>query len=259
MAEDERTVGVDGDEGTAVPTDGVPESAPATAPEPKAEPKPKPVNLDELEEFRRFKSQADRRDAEMRRQLEEAQRLLQEQQRREVERQQREYEARIRNAPDDYSRLEIEREYERQARALERQQLQQLQQELETIRGQQNIERAKREWTQQRLSEYRAELREAFGEDVEIPRAVLADIEAADHPTKVEAALTRFMREQQKAVLQKAKEETRRRERVDDVDVGAGAPRSPSSEEREQWEKATRSNDLIGAFALKAGQAAKRR
>lgn len=248
--------GVDEAAETAVQPDGVSKQAEPTAKE--QTPKPKPVNLDELEEFRKYKSETQRRESELRRQLEERERALQEQQRREAERAEREFQQRLQQAPDDYSRLELQREWDNRRATVIEQQLQRTQQELASIRGQQDIERAKREWTSRRLAEFREELHDAFDTDVEIPRDVLDTLDAADHPTKVEAALTKFMRDKQREVARQLKEETRKRERTDDVDVGAGAPRSPSSEERKEWERATRSNDVESAFDLMVRRATRR-
>lgn len=245
--------GVGKQKGTAAPEQaGVPET-PAAPTAPTA--KPKPINLDDDENFRKFKSERDRREAQMQAEIAETRRLLQEQQAREQQRaaaeaaaRQREYQQRVEAAPDDYTKLQLQREYEAQYAQMLAQQNQYLQAQLGQVTMAQQIERDK----QARIQEMRERMQQRY--DVDIPEAILQD--AADLP-ELGAKALKYIEEQIAVKAQKEKAATRQREGVDNVDIGAGAPRSLDAAEKRAWEQATRSNDLEGALGMVFKRAAK--
>lgn len=251
MADDEvRTddAGVEEPEGTAPDESqvGVP-TEPTTPTAPGA--KPKPINLDDDENFRKYKSERDRREAQMQAEIADTRRLLQEQQGRDLQRQQREYQQRIEAAPDDYSKLQVQREYENSVAQMLAQQNQYLQAQLGQVTMAQQIERDK----QSRITEMRERMQKDYG--VDIPEAKLQD---ANDMAELGAKALAYIEAQIAAKMKKDKAATRQRDGVDDVDVGAGAPRSPDAEEKRKWEQATRSNNLVDAVGLKFRQATKK-
>ena len=249
MADDEvRTddEGVEPEGGTAEPQAGVPkEPAAPTAPTAK----PKPVNLDDDENFRKFKSERDRREAEMARRLENTERLLQEQQWREQQRQQRDFQARLDTAPDDWTRGQIQQEYKDAQMQMMAQQNQYLQAQLGQVTFAQQIERDK----QARIQEMRERMQKDYG--VDIPEAKLQD---ATDLAELGAKALKYIEEQIAVKAKKDKDATRQRDGVDNVDFGAGASRSPNADEKRAWEQATRSNDLEGALGLAFKRTAKK-
>ena len=230
----EATVGVAGQEGTAPSQEGgVP---PSLAP-PTAAPTPKPVNLDDLPEFRKYKASEQQRTAEIQRQAAEWQR--QAQANAETARVAA-YNAEI-AGKDDYEKSQIALQYAAQDNQMLRQQNQQI---WESQRQGVLAEQNKRQF----IAEQEGRAKKL---GIELTPQIREDVLSAPSPAAAAEVISSFFLDQAEKRVEQARTDQRQRDGVDNVDVGAGASSSPDSEVRRERERYVQANDLGGLIFSK--------
>lgn len=211
------------EQGAGVGTGDSTESAPSTA-EPVVQPTaPSKVNLDELPEFRKFKSEMDRRAAETERRYQQM-----------LAQQQKELRQRQVDGLDDYGRLEFELNEERQAKAYALQQL-------EEIRVEQAKMRVLRE----------------VSLEMGVPVEAIADAADVAEAWRLAAIKQREL-QQQREVERQAQETQRVAERAgkianNRVDLGSGAP-VPTNDWERTYLAAKGRKDSRSLFKLALGE-----
>lgn len=240
----EGAVGVEAEQVTAPvePSAETTAGVTTTAPAPTAEPKPQPVNLDDLPEFRKYKSEEQRRAAEQQRQLAEWQRQAREAQ--EAARVAA-YNAEV-AGKDDYEKQVIANQY--MAQDVQRMQ-QQLQQQQALAQQNYLAEQNKRQFITEQESK-------AKKLGIEFTPQIREEILNAASPTDAAAAVAGFFIEQGAKRLEQAKVDQRKRDGTDNVDVGAGASTSPDTEWKRVKEQHIQANDLGGLIGEQLRRAA---
>lgn len=236
----EAAVGVEGQEGTAPPPEGVP---PSPAP-PTAEPKPTPVNLDDLPEFRKYKSETQRREAEAQRQAAEWQR--QAQANAEAARVAA-YNAEI-AGKDEFEQQRIALQYAAQDNQMLRQQNQQIWESQRTAAAADYYKRlfvTEQEGRAKKLG-------------IELSPQIREEILSSPSPAAAAEVISSFFLSEAEKRVEQARVDQRQRDGVDNVDVGAGAPSSPDADERREREQYVQANDLGGLIFAKMQRAARR-
>lgn len=227
MADEETQVeGVEEPQGTAPEKEGVP-----TGGEPTAQP-PAPVNLDDLPDFREYRSQSDRKLAEAQGR-EKA--LREENQRRAQTVQQLQnqlYQAEIAGQPDDYSRLQVQLKHAQQQVADSQGRATQAEERAQAII-------AKEEYITGRVAKFKRE----FGFDIS-----KEDLMRAETAADAEGMIISRLREAQEEQRKEHAAAERARAGTDNVDVGGGPPTSPSS--NEEFKRATKNKKLGDSLSI---------